>query len=109
MYKFATGRVPEVLKEALANAGVVADEVDWLLLHQANIRIMETVAKKMGIPMEKVISHATTLIKMPFTIPSTMQPTTPPSSCPTHDASSGHPRPSSEGHLLILTQPRTRT
>ncbi len=37
---------------ALCHQG--ADEVDWLLLHQANIRIMETVAKKLGIPMEKV-------------------------------------------------------
>ena len=39
------------------NADVDVDEVDWLLLHQANIRIMETVAKKLGIPMEKVITN----------------------------------------------------
>lgn len=57
MYKFATGRVPEVLSEALENAGVTIDEIDWLLLHQANIRIMETVAKKLGVPPEKVISN----------------------------------------------------
>lgn len=57
VYKFATTCVPSVLKEALGNAGVTADEVDWLLLHQANIRIMETVAKKLGIPMSKVISN----------------------------------------------------
>jgi len=57
VYKFATTCVPEVLKEALDNAGLTADDVDWLLLHQANIRIMETVAKKLGIPMEKVITN----------------------------------------------------
>lgn len=57
VYKFATSRVPEVLKEALDTAGVKAEEVDWLVLHQANIRIMETVAKKLGIPMEKVITN----------------------------------------------------
>uniref|UniRef100_A0A7S3C556 beta-ketoacyl-[acyl-carrier-protein] synthase III n=1 Tax=Haptolina ericina TaxID=156174 RepID=A0A7S3C556_9EUKA len=57
VYKFATGRVPEVLAEALENAGVTADEVDWLLLHQANIRIMETVAKKIGIPFDKVLTN----------------------------------------------------
>eukprot|EP00967_Tisochrysis_lutea_P097171 scaffold142648_cov27-Tisochrysis_lutea.AAC.2 len=57
VYKFATSKVPEVLEEALGNAGVSVDDVDWLLLHQANIRIMETVAKKLGIPMEKVISN----------------------------------------------------
>jgi 3-oxoacyl-[acyl-carrier-protein] synthase III len=54
VYKFATGRVPEVVAEAMENAGVTADDVDWLLLHQANIRIMETVAKKLKIPMDKV-------------------------------------------------------
>jgi len=57
VYKFATSRVPEVVGEALENAGVTADEVDWLLLHQANIRIMETVAKKLKIPMSKVINN----------------------------------------------------
>lgn len=57
VYKFATSKVPEVLQEALDNAGVTVEEVDWLLLHQANIRIMETVAKKLGLPLEKVISN----------------------------------------------------
>ena len=57
VYKFATSSVPAVLGEALDNAGMTADDVDWLLLHQANIRIMETVAKKLGIPMEKVLSN----------------------------------------------------
>jgi len=57
VYKFATGRVPEVLKEALENAGMEADDIDWLLMHQANIRIMETVAKKLGVPMDKVITN----------------------------------------------------
>ena len=57
VYKFATTCVPEVLGEAMSNAGVTADEVDWLLLHQANIRIMETVAKKLGIPMDKVLTN----------------------------------------------------
>ena len=35
VYKFATGRVPEVLAEALETAGISADDIDWLLLHQA--------------------------------------------------------------------------
>lgn len=46
-----------MLKEALANANVEAADVDWLLMHQANIRIMETVASKLGIPMDKVIAN----------------------------------------------------
>lgn len=54
VYKFACSRVPEILLEALGNAGMTAEEVDWLLLHQANIRIMEAVASRLGIPMDKV-------------------------------------------------------
>lgn len=57
VYKFATREVPEVLSEALKAAGMTVDDVDFLLLHQANIRIMETVAKRLGIPMEKVITN----------------------------------------------------
>lgn len=57
VYKFATREVPRVLKEALEAADMTVDEVDHLLLHQANIRIMETVAKRMDIPFEKVITN----------------------------------------------------
>lgn len=57
VYKFATTCVPQVLKEALHTASLTADEVDWVLLHQANIRIMETVAKKLGVPMSKVLNN----------------------------------------------------
>ena len=57
VYTFATRQVPSVLKEALDNAGLTADDVDHLLLHQANIRIMETVAKRLKIPMSKVLTN----------------------------------------------------
>jgi len=57
VYTFATREVPSVLKEALDNAGMDASQVDWLLLHQANIRIMETVAKRLGLPMSKVLTN----------------------------------------------------
>jgi len=57
VYKFATSRVPQVLREAFDNAGVTADDIDWVVMHQANIRIMETVAKKLGVPMDKVLSN----------------------------------------------------
>lgn len=57
VYKFATREVPTVIKEALDAADMTTDDVDWILLHQANIRIMETVAKRLGIPMEKVITN----------------------------------------------------
>jgi len=57
VYKFATSKVPAVLKEALENANIGVEDIDWLLLHQANIRIMETVATKLGIPMDRVITN----------------------------------------------------
>ena len=57
VYSFATREVPIVIEEALKAADMTVDEVDWLLLHQANIRIMETVANRLGIPMEKVITN----------------------------------------------------
>ncbi|CAM9246187.1 unnamed protein product [Scytosiphon promiscuus] len=57
VYKFATREVPKVLTEALDNAGMEVEDVDWLLLHQANIRIMETVASRLGISMDKVITN----------------------------------------------------
>lgn len=57
VYKFATREVPRVVQEALEQADMTADDVDWLLLHQANIRIMEVVAKRLNIPFEKVITN----------------------------------------------------
>ena len=57
VYAFATREVPTVLEEALVQAGITIDQVDHLLLHQANIRIMETVAERLGISMDKVITN----------------------------------------------------
>jgi 3-oxoacyl-[acyl-carrier-protein] synthase-3 len=57
VYKFATREVPTVIQEALEAAQMNVEDVDWLLLHQANIRIMEVVASRLNIPMEKVITN----------------------------------------------------
>ena len=57
VYSFATREVPAVLKEALEVSGLGVDDVDHLLLHQANSRIMDTVAKRLGIPGKKVICN----------------------------------------------------
>lgn len=53
VYKFAVKTVPAAIMQALEKAGVGADEVKYFLLHQANIRIIEAVAKKMGQPIQK--------------------------------------------------------
>lgn len=49
--------MPLVVKEAIDNAGLTTDDVDWLLLHQANIRIMEHASKELNIPMDKVLKN----------------------------------------------------
>lgn len=57
VYKFAVGRVPEVIEKALFQAGLTPQDVNWLLLHQANQRILDAVASRLGIPPERVISN----------------------------------------------------
>ena len=57
VYVFACRVVPEVLTEALDNAGLGVDDVDWLLLHQANMRIIEAVADRLGVPASKVLAN----------------------------------------------------
>ena len=55
VYKFAVSRSPEVIIEALDNAGLKSGDIDWLLMHQANIRIVQHAAELLGIPMSKVL------------------------------------------------------
>lgn len=53
VYKFAVRTVPQVIGQAVADAGLTPDEIDLFLLHQANYRIIEAVAKRLRQPMEK--------------------------------------------------------
>lgn len=55
VFKFAVRILADVSGETCAAAGVAPETVDWLVPHQANIRIIESTAKKMGLPMERVI------------------------------------------------------
>lgn len=57
VYRFAVKKVPEILEKALFRANLSVDEIDWLLLHQANQRILDAVAERFKIPSEKVISN----------------------------------------------------
>lgn len=57
VYRFAVAKVPEVIEKALYRANLTSDRVDWLLLHQANQRILDAVAKRLDIPAEKVIAN----------------------------------------------------
>lgn len=57
VYRFAVQKVPEVLDKALFRANLSVDQIDWLLLHQANQRILDAVAQRLNIPEHKVISN----------------------------------------------------
>jgi 3-oxoacyl-[acyl-carrier-protein] synthase III len=57
VYRFAVKRVPEVIEKALYRADLQVDRVDWLLLHQANQRILDAVASRLKIPQEKVLAN----------------------------------------------------
>ena len=57
VYKFAVREVPAVLKELLEDTGTEAEELNWLLLHQANQRILDAVADRFKIPHERVLSN----------------------------------------------------
>ncbi len=53
VYKFATKQVPACIQEALDKAGLMVEEVDWFMLHQANVRIIESVAKRLKADIAK--------------------------------------------------------
>lgn len=64
VFKFAVRVLGEVAEEALAFNHLEKSALDWLIPHQANIRIIQATAKKLGLPLEKVITtvdrHANT-------------------------------------------------
>lgn len=53
VFRFAVKKVPEVIQEVLKKNGCQAEEIDWFILHQANKRIIESVAKRMNIDVSK--------------------------------------------------------
>ncbi|HNO75943.1 beta-ketoacyl-ACP synthase III [Nitrosomonas mobilis] len=55
VFKFAVKVLEEVAREALAANNLQASDIDWLIPHQANIRIINATAKKLGIPEDKVV------------------------------------------------------
>ncbi len=55
VFKLAVNVLEKVALEALAKADMSADQVDWLIPHQANIRIMQGTCRKLGLPSERMI------------------------------------------------------
>ncbi|MBZ0145610.1 MAG: 3-oxoacyl-ACP synthase [Rhodocyclales bacterium] len=56
VFKFAVKVLAEVAQEVLDRAGMSAAAIDWLIPHQANIRIIQSTAKKLGLPMGRVVT-----------------------------------------------------
>ena len=57
VYRFAVEKVPEVIEKVLFHANMTSEQIDWLILHQANQRIMDSVAKRLEISSWKVIAN----------------------------------------------------
>lgn len=55
VFKFAVGVVPKSIQHALDRSGLTIDDVDHLVLHQANIRIMQAMSEKLNIPEDRLI------------------------------------------------------
>lgn len=55
VFKHAVGKLAAAGETAMERAGVTSADVDWVVPHQANLRIIKSTAKKMGVPMEKVV------------------------------------------------------
>jgi 3-oxoacyl-[acyl-carrier-protein] synthase-3 len=55
IFKHAVVKLAQTGSAALARAGLTTADVDWLVPHQANLRIMSLTAQKLGVPMEKVV------------------------------------------------------
>ncbi len=64
VFRHAVVNLSEVLKEVAADAGIATEDIDWLVPHQANARILDATARKLNLPPEKVIitvdQHANT-------------------------------------------------
>jgi 3-oxoacyl-[acyl-carrier-protein] synthase-3 len=55
VFKLAVGVLEKVANEALQIAGMTSAQIDWLIPHQANIRIMRSTVKKLGLPIERMV------------------------------------------------------
>ncbi|MDP2712730.1 MAG: beta-ketoacyl-ACP synthase III [Solirubrobacteraceae bacterium] len=61
VYRHAVERMVEATAEALRRAGMTVDDVDLLVVHQANQRIIESAARRLGVPEEKVFLNVDTI------------------------------------------------
>lgn len=55
LFRQAVSKLASTAETAMDKAGITADDIDWVVPHQANIRIIEGTAKKLGLSMDKVV------------------------------------------------------
>jgi 3-oxoacyl-[acyl-carrier-protein] synthase-3 len=55
VFRYAVGMITDVIENVFATAGIGADDLDWFVPHQANVRIIDGSARKLGIPPDKVV------------------------------------------------------
>jgi len=55
VFKFAVRVLDEAARETVAKCGLTLADVDWLIPHQANVRILDATAKRLGMPTEKLV------------------------------------------------------
>jgi 3-oxoacyl-[acyl-carrier-protein] synthase-3 len=55
VFKFAVRVLDEVARETVARCGMQVADIDWLIPHQANVRILDATAKRLGLPAGKVV------------------------------------------------------
>ncbi len=56
VFKFAVKVLGDVAEEVMTQAGMQRDRVNWVIPHQANIRILQATARRIGVPMQKVVT-----------------------------------------------------
>lgn len=56
VFKFAVRRIPQVTRQALRESKLTVEDLDWLIPHQANQRILDTIADRLHLPHDRVVS-----------------------------------------------------
>jgi 3-oxoacyl-[acyl-carrier-protein] synthase-3 len=57
VYSFVAKILPKYVEELIQSAGLTSEEIDYMVPHQANIRIIQAVQDRLGLPSEKVITN----------------------------------------------------
>jgi len=55
LFKLAVRGIPEIAEKVVAKAGITPADIDWVIMHQANLRIIEAAAKRLHVPQDRVI------------------------------------------------------